>query len=661
MNLFAFFHLNLAYSSIEVEQRAEVIRKCYWPLLDIVADEDIPLGFEASGHTLREIERLDPEWIERAKGLIAVGKLELIASGWIQCIGPLVPWEVNVDNQLLGLAEYKRLLGISPDIALVNEQAYSRSMVDLYLEAGFQSILMEWENALSANRGWPESYRYYPQYALGNEGKKIKLIWNQSILFQLFQRYVFGELSIDEYVKNLTDGGEGASICIYGNDTEIFNFRPGRYHTEAVLKDEIEWSRIKDLFSFFKSCKEFNLILPSAVLELCSSTNAGQILSLESGAQPIPVKKQNKYNINRWANTGRDDFTINSLCYRNYRDSKLQELSDDEKKSDLLFWSSDLRTHITDKRWDKVFEKIKQRHSSKESKKIDEYDFKWVPVSCISDLIDKNPELHNNVIVSNTSREVIINGEMLQWVFDLRKGLALKRLKEPHMDVPVICTLPLGYYNDIQYAADFYSGHFILEIPNMHKVTDLNSVDCFISVDNNQVSIMSVQESPFGPVEKIWTVDLDGWTFKLRLCVKWPEIPLGTFRMGHLTLFPEYFDNESLFYATHNGGRKLERFCIYDEEVEHLNPVNSLISSRSALGCTEGEVEIGDKTRKIRIQFDPGNTALTGHVHYKKVLPGYFVRLGFSAMEMDDTSANVKMRRSFSNRSFEFTYQFIKG
>ena len=273
---------------------------------------------------MREIERLDPEWIERAKGLIAAGKLELIASGWIQCIGPLVPWEDNIENQLLGLREYKRLLGVSPDIALVNEQAYSRRMVDLYLETGFEAILMEWENAMSANRSWSESYRYYPQYALGNEGKKIKLIWNQSLLFQLFQRYVFGELSIDEYVKNLTDSGEGASLCIYGNDTEIFNFRPGRYHTEAGLKDENEWSRIKGLFSFFKSSKEFRLILLSAVLGLYGSTNGAQTLSLESGALPIPVKKQNKYNINRWANTGRDDFTINSLCYRNYRDCKLR-------------------------------------------------------------------------------------------------------------------------------------------------------------------------------------------------------------------------------------------------------------------------------------------------------------------------------------------------
>ncbi len=33
LQLFALFHLNLAFSSIEEEQRAEVIARCYWPLL----------------------------------------------------------------------------------------------------------------------------------------------------------------------------------------------------------------------------------------------------------------------------------------------------------------------------------------------------------------------------------------------------------------------------------------------------------------------------------------------------------------------------------------------------------------------------------------------------------------------------------------------------
>ncbi|GEM_PF-5296786 len=37
LHLFAFFHLNLAFSSIEEGQRAEVIKRCYRPVLDLAA------------------------------------------------------------------------------------------------------------------------------------------------------------------------------------------------------------------------------------------------------------------------------------------------------------------------------------------------------------------------------------------------------------------------------------------------------------------------------------------------------------------------------------------------------------------------------------------------------------------------------------------------
>ena len=38
LHLFAFFHLNIMFSSIEEEQRGDVIRHCYWSLLDLAAE-----------------------------------------------------------------------------------------------------------------------------------------------------------------------------------------------------------------------------------------------------------------------------------------------------------------------------------------------------------------------------------------------------------------------------------------------------------------------------------------------------------------------------------------------------------------------------------------------------------------------------------------------
>ncbi len=113
LSLFALFHLNLAFSSIEEEQRGEVIEHCYWPLLRL-AEKHGPIGLEATGFTLEEIAKRDPEWILRARDLILSGRIELIGSGYAQIIGPLVPAQVTEKNLQLGHDIYHRLLGITP-------------------------------------------------------------------------------------------------------------------------------------------------------------------------------------------------------------------------------------------------------------------------------------------------------------------------------------------------------------------------------------------------------------------------------------------------------------------------------------------------------------------------------------------------------------------
>ncbi len=93
LNLYCIFHLNLAYSSIEEEQRPEVtpvehplyhlpelqgglkgpgstgqVRCCYWPLLRLADHYSLPLGIEASACTFKP-------W------------LQMIYPGWMICVG----------------------------------------------------------------------------------------------------------------------------------------------------------------------------------------------------------------------------------------------------------------------------------------------------------------------------------------------------------------------------------------------------------------------------------------------------------------------------------------------------------------------------------------------------------------------------------------------
>ena len=98
--------------------------------------------------------------------------------------------------------------------------------------------------------------------------------------------------------------------------------------------------------------ERYRLIKPSQVLELMGSPNAAQRLHLETPQDPVPVKKQEKYNLNRWAVTGRNDLAINTSCRRIYEALRKDPRCEDGRWRELCYlWSSDFRTHITEKRW----------------------------------------------------------------------------------------------------------------------------------------------------------------------------------------------------------------------------------------------------------------------------------------------------------------------
>lgn len=249
LHLFALFHLNLAFSSIEEEQRSDVIRRCYRPLLELAKSHG-PIGIEATGFTLEEIDARDPTWCKEAKRLISEGRVELIGSGYAQIIGPLVPALVTEANLRLGNEIYERLLGQRPKLALINEQAYSSGLVGLYLDAGYRAILMDWDNPAAHHPEWPAETRYRAQRAVGADGREIELLWTNTVAFQKMQRLAHGDIALSDYVRYVAGqrSAEPRTLCLYASDAEIFDFRPGRYRTEEAL-DGGEWARIGEAFA----------------------------------------------------------------------------------------------------------------------------------------------------------------------------------------------------------------------------------------------------------------------------------------------------------------------------------------------------------------------------------------------------------------------------
>lgn len=657
--LFAFFHLNIMYSAIEEKERIKVIKSCYWPLLKIIQKYSLPFGIELSGYTLEIINKIDPNWVREFKKLLKKGICELIGCGYSQIIGPLVPSNLNYNNLKLGDKAYKKLLGIKPKIALVNEQAFSKGLIENYLRNNYTTIITEWENSQILNQKNKNGYLYFPQN-LSFQGKKIKIIWNNSINFQKFQRYVHGEYTLNEYINHvtrITNYGKGA-ISLYGNDIEIFDFRPGRYMTESKLSKDSEWNKIDELFNCLINEKKFKFVKVSQVLNLNHSKLSNNNIDIVNPSKPIPVKKQEKYNIVRWAVSGRNDLDINTDCWRIFNSlDTINQANEHDWRELCYLWSSDFRTHITFNRWSKYLKRLKNYKKklsiSKKEKNLKKIIFdKEIFVNEDSRAtINKSPYKINTSYEGNLLK---IEGKRLKISFNCYRGLSINSyIDKKYSKLPLFGTIHHGTLQDIKFSADFYSGHTVFESPGQHKVTDLNIVEPLIKVRDDIIEISSTIPTRIGLIEKSWIFDdsigrlIQNIKFKSKIKL------IGSLRLGYITIIPDSFSLNKLFYKTNNGGEDDEVFNIYkSSSFDHGRSVSSLISTNQALGLTNGKISIGDNKKKINICFDNSELALIGLMSYQKIKRKYLSRFALSAREIDDTS---KLSR-FKNFSINIHY-----
>lgn len=654
LQFYSIFHLNLAYSSIEEKQRPEVIQRCYWPLLRLAREYNLPFGIEATGYTLETIAAIDPDWISELRRLTCDGTCEFIGSGYAQIIGPLVPADVNAANLRLGNQVYEQLLGVRPDIALVNEQAYSAGLVRHYIDAGYRAIAMEWDNPFRCHPEWNPAWRYFPQIACGQHGEEIPLIWNNAIAFQKFQRYAHGEMELAEYLEYLCGhhlSDESRVFSLYGNDVEIFDFRPGRYYTEASLHEDGEWHRIDQLFEALLSDNRFRLIRPSQALDLMELPGAGNRLHLESPEQPIPVKKQEKYNITRWAVTGRDDLCINTACWRIFESIKANPASNDDDWRELCYlWSSDFRTHITEKRWktysDRInrMDRINQDHESCKFRLSNQE--KPSRMRLIQTGVQKNdslPEIPPNVHVERDKSYLTVETDSIKIRLNCRRGLAIDALWFKNISEDWLCgTMHHGYYDDINWGADYYTGHLVLESPGHRRITDLEPVES-VSIDyehdTESIRVQGKIRLDCGDLYKSFRIyrGEDQTFIDIDYQLDWQYAMIGSLRLGYITINPEAFSQPNLFYATHNGGNDLECFKM-TKSINYGDAVSFLVSAKHGLGCTGSVIKIGDHKYHIAVIVDKSASALHGMINYQKIGNSYICRLIWSAREMDDTS-----------------------
>ncbi|WP_415905085.1 hypothetical protein ACMXYW_02405 [Neptuniibacter sp. QD48_55] len=638
--LFAVFHLNLAFSSIPEEERPNVIAKCYWPLLKIIETHQIPLGIELTGFTLQEINNYDPAWVTKFSQLLNAGKCELIASGQAQIIGPITPYTINVQNLRVGRSTYKTLLNHEPEIAYINEQAFSDSLLDIYIDEGFRAIFMEWDNAYSLHPEWPTSHSHQPVYAISAQGRHLPVIWNRSIIFQKLQRACHQDISQTEYLTFIEQqiAAQPECLSLYGNDAEVFNYRPGRFNEEAKINTD-EWAILTGLFQNLAT--KHNWIKVSDSLTHLKSKIEVRLTTAE---YPIVVKKQNKYNINRWGLSGRNDLFLNSLCHEAYqRLSSLGDNSDGHWKTLLECWGSDYRTHITEPRYLDNLNKLQLLLGSLKATQQD------------------TQSTGNKIHTSSSGWHYDQEGRFLRFysndidvVLNMAKGGCIHRLKFSDHTKPLIGTIEHGEYSHISLAADFFSNYLLAEIPaDRKKITDL-AAKRFSIIDQdkpNQYVVSIKTDTQYGIFEKRYTFT-DSSALECSYIFPKELRPEGYLRLGTLTLLSTQTDKFPV-YSNSFGGQFHEKHTLTKNAL-HGKAVSTIVSSSSCAGESSGQIIWGIEGEYLKVNWDPAKCPAIPMIHNQIENEERLSRLIFSLSELDETHRD-------GGKLLDFNFKLSKG
>lgn len=625
------WHLNLDFSSIEVTDRPEVIRKSYWPLVDLARNTGLPQGIEISGSTLRAVSQLDPAWISSTRRLVEDGLVEILASGFSQIIGPLAPAAINVMNIARGDDVYREILGFSPHVYYVPEQTVSRGIINLLSDQGYRSLVLEKENFVLAGISRD---RLRGSTSLAGKTSDVTILWNSSKLFQALQRFVAGQYEELHYrsvlEKEIVDGN--LASCIYGSDAEVFGFQVNRHAHEAEVHER-DWEKVAEAFEISKEVG-FEWRLPTKVLDTVEN-NPSDIQPFSIRHQ-IVSKKQAKYNVGRWAVCGRNSYDYNSRCFELARESlkkSAHEADLNNQESLLRLWGSDYRTHITPSRWLEVASELEHRTNYRNTVNSSE---RSIRIS-----VGEGPSIR-------------VNHQAAAYVsFARRRGLSLDEFglqDATGKGQPVVGKCSFGELEGIENQADFFSGSLTWESLSgaRHTDFDFEEENEVVEVSPNVFELLGGNKA--FSFRKQVTFFPDEAEVAIRWEIYWKVREPGRLRAGYVTFSPQPLESK-LTFSTHNGGTEIETFDVGSKAFDMGQQVSSQVTSSSGFGATEGIVEVATSNTRTTVRIDQDSLGCLGLAALRIDSQSKVFRICFSLQEANET------RHPFDNMVTEFGYR----
>jgi hypothetical protein len=239
----------------------------------------------------------------------------------------------------------------------------------------------------------------------------------------------------------------------------------------------------------------------------------------------------------------------------------------------------------------------------------------------------------------------------------IKKGVIKNLVLKDVSNRAVLGEINHGYYDDIRYSSDYFSGHTILREDSLNQITDLDgSTIIYPKVNekyNIRIPVKSKINGKFGELWKIYYIYMNESRIDIEYNFRFKDVHPVFLRTGILTIKPDFFDIDTLGYSTNNGGR-IEKYNLRNKEFNQIEKVSLNISSNSCVGASEEVLSIYDNNKEVIIQRDNSLLYSVPMLDYREIDNEYFFRVYHSLSESDDTGriywrGHSKFRMSISN------------
>src|SRR5262245_37763050 len=203
---------------------AETFERAYLPMVDALERHPgVRLGLHYSGPLLAWIEAERPEFIDRLRGLVTRGQVEIAGGGWYEPVLAALPERDRI-GQLVRMAdELERLFGERPRGAWLAERVWEPDLPTSLVTSGYGWTILDDAHFRAA--AIPEEALWGP-YTTDDQGRVLTVFGTEQGL-----RYRIPFAEVDDVIGYLRDHAteRGERVGTMGDDGEKFGGWPTTY------------------------------------------------------------------------------------------------------------------------------------------------------------------------------------------------------------------------------------------------------------------------------------------------------------------------------------------------------------------------------------------------------------------------------------------------